>query len=763
MGTSPHPLLGVAEPGVVNGQRSFILPCDGAVPKWGAARCGGGATREDVTARLTRVPESNLIPPAAPKRPYTRTFHDDAVEDPYHWMADKSDPDLIAFLEAQNVYTENKTAHLTSLAESLYGDLKARTKETDLSVPSHVTHTDGTSYWYYSRTTAGLDYPSTYRIPASSRDDIPDVTACPANEQLVLDMELLSKGHEFFSMGHAQVSPDGTLLAYSVDTTGDERYDLWFTDLSTGDIIDGPLEGVASGGAWAGRDWFFYTRVDAAWRPYQVWRHQLGSAEPDVLVVAEPDERFWIGVGESRDHRWVIIEASSKMTSEVSLLSVADPTAGPRIVTPRRHGVDYSIEVAPDGLWILHNDNATQFALSWAPLDATSWTDWENVLAEDPRRRLTGVTAYEKAIVVEHRTEGLPGIMLLPRDADGRLGEPVELAFDEALYDVGAEDSADVDTDRFRFTYESLVSPLSLWEYRIDTGERRLLKETPVLEHPVHGAYDRSVFVSERLWASASDGTRVPISLVRHRDTPVDGTAPGLLYGYGAYELTTMPNFVMSRLSLLDRGLVFAIAHVRGGGELGRPWYEGGKGLEKANTFSDFVAAGRLLVDQGYVSPDKLLAEGGSAGGLLIGAALNLAPDLFRAAHAVVPFVDPLTTILNPDLPLTVMEWEEWGNPIDDPAIYAAMKAYSPYENVAAVKYPAILVSTSLNDTRVEVTEPAKWTARLQETATNGSDRPILLKTEMVAGHGGVSGRYKAWRERAFQLAWLLDQVGVRA
>lgn len=726
-------------------------------------RCEAVTRNEEATDRLARVPESNLTPPRAPKRPYTRTFHDDPVEDPYHWMADKSDPELLAFLEAQNAYTEQETAHLGPLAEALYGDLKARTKETDLSVPSHVTHTDGTSYWYYSRTTEGLDYPSSYRIRATSRDDIPDVTAGCEDEQLVLDMQALSEGHEFFSMGHAQVSPDGTRLAYSVDTTGDERYDLWFTDLDTGEIIDGPLEGVASGGAWAGRDWFFYTRVDAAWRPYQVWRHQLTSSEPDTLVVAEPDERFWIGVGESRDHQWVIVEASSKLTSEVSLLPADDPTAIPRIVAPRRHGVDYSIEVAPDGLWILHNDEAMQFALSRAPLDATSADQWEPVLAEDPRRRLTGVTAYSSAIVVEHRTDGLPGIMLLPRDADGHLGEPVELAFEEALYDVGAEEASDVDTDRFRFVYESLVSPLSLWEYRLDTGERRLLKETPVLDHPQRGAYDRSVFVSERLWASAPDGTQVPISLVRHRDTPVDGTAPGLLYGYGAYELTTMPSFVMSRLSLLERGLVFAIAHVRGGGELGRPWYEGGKGENKANTFSDFVAAGRLLVDEGYVAPDKLLAEGGSAGGLLIGAALNLAPDLFRAAHAVVPFVDPLTTILNPELPLTVMEWEEWGNPIDDPAIYAAMKAYSPYENVAAVEYPAILVSTSLNDTRVEVTEPAKWTARLQETVTNCPDRPILLKTEMVAGHGGVSGRYKAWRERAFQLAWLLSQVGIRA
>ncbi|QIK73410.1 S9 family peptidase [Propioniciclava coleopterorum] len=708
------------------------------------------------------MPEPKLTPPRAPERPYIRTVHGDAVADPYHWMADKTDPDLLAFLEGQNAYTEQETAHLAPLTETLFGDLKARTKQTDLSVPTHVTHTDGSSFWYYSRTTEGLDYPSTYRVPATSRDDIPDVTTPPEGEQLVMDVQALAEGHDFFSMGHAQVSPDGTRLAYSTDVAGDERYDLWFADLATGEVIDGPLPGVGAGGAWAGRDWFFYTRVDAAWRPHQVWRHELGGATPDALVVEEPDERFWIGVDDSRDHRWIIIEASSKLTSEAALLPADDPTAAPRVVAPRRQGVDYSIEVAPDGLWVLHNDGAPQFALSRAPLDATSAEQWEPVLAEDPRRRLTGVTVYERSVVVEHRTDGLAGIMLLPRDAEGRLGDPVELEFDENLYDVGAEESPDFDTDRIRFGYESLVSPPSVWEYRLDTGERRLLKETPVLDHPQRGPYDRSVYVSERLWATAPDGTRVPVSVVRHRDTPVDGTAAGLLYGYGAYESATMPYFAMSRLSLLDRGLVFAIAHVRGGGELGRPWYEGGKGEHKANTFSDFVAAGRLLVEQGYVAPDRLLAEGGSAGGLLIGAALNLAPDLFRAAHAVVPFVDPLTTILNPELPLTVMEWEEWGNPVADPAIYAAMKAYSPYENVAPVPYPAILVTTSLNDTRVEVTEPAKWTARLQTTATNPPERPILLKTEMVAGHGGVSGRYKAWRERAFQLAWLLDQVGVR-
>ena len=705
------------------------------------------------------MPNSLITPPRAPQRPYVRSIHGDEVADPYHWMADKADPEMIAFLEAENSWTDQHTEHLTVLSDELYEDMKARTRQTDMSVPLHVTHADGVSYWYYGRTTEGHSYGRSCRVAASSRDDIPDVTEAPAGEEVLLDSNALAEGHDYFALGAASVSPDGRRLAYSVDTAGDERYDLFIRDLATGADIDGPIEGIGAGGAWAGGDWVFYTRVDDAWRPYQVWRHHVGGAEPDALVFEDADDRFWVGVDSSRDHAWIIIDCGSKLTSETHLLRADDPTGRLRCVAPRRQGLDYGVEVGPDALWILHNDNAPQFTLSVAPLDAAGIEDWRTVIGEQPQTRLTGVTAYRNWVVVEHRTDGLSGVRVYPRHGNGTLGVPSELAFEEALYDVSAEDAPDLDTDRIRFAYESLVSPPSVWEYRLDTGERRLLKESAVLDHPTHGAYDRGAYISERLWSTSDDGTQVPISVVRHRDTLLDGTAPGLLYGYGSYEIPTMPYFTMSRLSLLERGFVFAIAHVRGGGELGRPWYEGGKELVKANTFADFVACGRTLIDRGYVAPERLAAEGGSAGGLLMGAVANLAPDLFRAIHAVVPFVDPLTTILNPDLPLTVMEWEEWGNPIDDPAVYAAMKAYSPYENIQARPYPAILATTSLNDTRVEVTEPAKWVARLQELTTNGADRPILLKTEMVAGHGGVSGRYQAWRERAFQLAWLIDQV----
>lgn len=717
-----------------------------------------GTSRRPTT--LKRVPEPFTPPaaPDAPRRPFTRVHHGDAVEDPYHWMADKTDPEFLAYLTAENAWTEARTAHLASLREEIYNDIASRTLQTDLSVPLHVTHTTGESYWYYARTTEGLDYASHWRVPAADRDDVPDLVEPQEGEQLLLDVNALADGHHFLSLGWSELSPNGRLLAYSIDTTGDERYDLYVRDVTTGAVVDGPIAGVGAGGTWLGDDWIFYVRVDAAWRPHEVWRHRLGNAA-DTLVYQEPDERFWVGVDGSRDYAWALIEVGSKTTTECHLVPTGDPTAAPRCVAPRRPDVDYTVEVAPDALWIVHNDGAPQFALSRAPLDATSHTQWEAILPEHPETRLLGVSAYRDALVVSHRTAGLTGVTLLPRAADGSLGKPVPIAFAEPLYDVGAESAPDYDTDRIRLGYESLVTPPSVLEYRLDTGEMRVLKRTPVRDHPVHGPYDPDAYVQERLWATADDGTRVPMSLVRRRDTAADGTAPGLLYGYGSYEISMDPYFAMSRLSLLDRGFVFAIAHVRGGGELGRPWYEAGKLLAKRNTFTDFIACGRLLVDEGYVAPGRLLAEGGSAGGLLMGAVANLAPDLFRGIHASVPFVDALTTILNPDLPLTVMEWEEWGDPLHEQRVYAYMKSYAPYENVCAREYPAILATTSLNDTRVEVTEPAKWVARLRDLASNGPERPILLRTEMVAGHGGVSGRYQAWRDRAFELAWLIDQV----
>lgn len=696
-------------------------------------------------------------PPLAPRRAELRQHHGDQVVDHYAWMRDKSDPDLVSYLEAENDYTESQTAHLTGLREALFADISARTKQSDVSVPEFVRHSDGSCYWYYVRTTEGLEYPSYHRAPAADRDHLPPVEGPPDGEELLLDVNQLAAGSDFCALGTFDIAPPGGIAAYSVDFSGDERYQLRFLDLASGTLLPDVVDEVGGGGCWSGSGSYCYLTLDDAWRPDRVWRHHLGSGRADELLWHEVDERFWLGVDESRDRRWVVISAGSKNTSEVALLPVDSSDLTPRLIAPRREGVEYDVEVARDRLFIVHNDGAPDFALAQAPLTATSHKDWEPLWVGEAGVRLLGVSAYDRALVLSLRRDALSRVEVRLRDSKGDVGPADEIEFDEALFHVEADGGDEPDCDRIRLHHQSLVSPPKVLECLLETGERRVVRQLPVLDHPRHGPYREGDYVQRREWATAVDGTRIPISLVHRADTPIDGSAPCLLYGYGAYEISLAPTFSIARLSLLDRGFVYAIAHVRGGGELGRAWYDSGKLAAKANTFTDFVACAHHVVSAGYTSEDRLAAEGGSAGGLLIGAAINLAPDAFRAVHAAVPFVDALSTILNPELPLTVMEWDEWGDPLHDQAAYWRMKEYSPYENVAAVAYPAILVTASLHDTRVEVTEPAKWVARLRHTALPG--RQILLKTEMAAGHGGTSGRYQSWHDAAFELAWLIDQV----
>jgi oligopeptidase B len=681
------------------------------------------------------------------------------VIDEYAWMSDKNSPELIRLLNAENDYCRAMTAHLEPLRQEIFAEIKARTRETDLSVPEYQTHNDGRAYWYYSRTVEGLDYSIHCRLPADSRDEVPLMQQLAEAGQVLLDENALARDHEFFALGTADVSPNGRILAYSLDVTGDERYALRFRDLTTGVDLPGVIEGVGEGGCWVGDGYYWYIAVDDAWRPYQVWRHELGAGAADRLVHTEDDERFWLGVEESRDRAWAVIALGSRTTSEYRLLAVSEPTAEPRIVSAREEGLEYAIEVAHDRVFIVHNRAAPDFALAHAPLTSTSSTQWVTLWPGEPGTRLHGVSAYARALVWSLRRDGLSAVHVQPRTPSGDPTPGIDLTFDEDLYEVRAGSGEDYDTDRIRYAFESLVTPRRIQEYLFDTAEHRLLKETPVLDHPLHGPYRASDYVQRREWVTAEDGTRIPLSVVHRAGLPLDGTAPCLLYGYGAYELPVGLRMSIVRLSLLDRGFVHAIAHVRGGGEMGRSWYEAGRLEHKRNTFTDFIACARYLASAGYTSADRLVAEGGSAGGLLIGAAINLAPEAFRAVHAAVPFVDALNTVLNPELPLTVSEWDEWGDPLHDPAVYAYLKSYSPYENVAALRYPSILVTTSLNDTRVEVTEPAKWVAKLRRTAPPTPDRPILLKTEMVAGHGGSSGRYDAWRDAAFEVAWMIDQV----
>ena len=707
-------------------------------------------------------------PPRAQARPTVRSHHGDDFVDDFAWMSDKQSEQFLAHLAAENAYTAARTAHLSSLREELYNDISSRTRQTDLSVPTFVRHTDGSAWWYYSRSVEGLDYSIHCRLPATSADRIPEVTTPPPGEQVVLDENELAQGQSFFALGLCDVSPDGRRLAWSEDLRGDERYRLRVIDLAGRTPLPAPELPVAGGGCWCGDDRLIYLTVDDAWRPDQVWLHTLRSspqmpATGDTLLLHEPDERFWLGVEESRDRSRVLIASESKQTCEYRLLEVADPDATARLVAPRREGLEYSVEVGTDALSVVHNAGAPEFALASAPFDAASPADWTPLVPERAGVRLIGVSAYADYLVLSSHANALPLIEVLTRTASGGWSAPVPIPFDEPLYSAAALSADDPHTDRIRLVHESLVTPRRLDELRLDTGERRTLKQSEVLDHPVHGRYNPGAFVQRREWATAPDGTRVPLSIVHRADLVLDGSAPALLYGYGAYEAAMMPWFSIPRLSLLDRGFVWAIAHVRGGGELGRSWYEQGRLLAKPNTFTDFVACARHLTQGGWTSPDRLAAQGGSAGGLTVGAAVNLAPDAFRAVHADVPFVDALTTMLNPELPLTVTEWEEWGDPLHDAQAYRCMKAYAPYENVRPGRYPSVLATTSLNDTRVEVTEPAKWVAQLRRIVEGDTDRPILLRTEMVAGHGGVSGRYQAWRDLAFELAWIIDQVVARA
>ena len=699
-------------------------------------------------------------PPAAEQRPATRSHHGEDVVDPYAWLDDPEAPDVLAHLEAENAYAEATTAHLAPLRRRIFAEIKERTLETDLSVP-----VASGGWWYYARTVEGQQYAIHCRAPLTDATAVPELDPDRPlpGEVVLLDGNALAEGHEFFSLGGLEVNADHTRLAYAVDVTGDERFDVRVVDIASGEVLDDAVTGAGYGLAFS-RDGghLFHVAVDEAWRPHEVWRHRIGTArEDDVLVHREDDERFWMGVDVSRDERWVVIALGSRTSSEFHLIDAADPTTPARCVAPRRDGVEYEVEPAEDHLLIVHNERQPEGDLAWAPLDATSHEQWRPLLERAEGERFLAVDAFDDFAVLSLRADGLPALRILPRErrsvpfAATDYGDAGAVAFDDELHSVALGPVAEPGADRIRVVHESWVSPRAALDVVVATGERIVLKRQPVLGDVALDDYEQ-----RRTWAMAPDGTQVPVSLVLRRGTEPDGTNPGLLHGYGSYEMSFDPYFSIARLSLLDRGLVYAVAHVRGGGELGRYWYDDGKMLAKKNTFTDFVTAAEHLHETGWVARDRLAAEGGSAGGLLVGAATNLAPERFAAVLAAVPFVDTLNTILRPELPLTVGEWEEWGDPLHDPEVYAYVRGYSPYENIAAAEYPAILATTSLHDTRVYFTEPAKWTARLRAVTDHDEDRRILLRTEMSAGHGGRSGRYDAWEQAAWEWAWLLDRVG---
>jgi oligopeptidase B len=708
-------------------------------------------------------------PPVAERRPFELTTHSDVRVDDWYWLRDKDDPAVIAHLEAENAYTQAATAHTAALRTMLYEEIVARIEETDLSVPARKG-----PWLYYGRTEEGSNYGIHCRRPAGGDED-------SGEEEVLLDENALAVGHEYFALGNLAVSPDHQWLAYSTDTVGDERYTTRFRHLATGSESGEELGDTSYGIAWANDNaTVFVVRVDAAMRPHQLWRHRVGT-DPgdDDLVYEETDERFYLGVGRTRDDRFILLGLDSKVTSEYRILAADDPDGVFALVEGRRQGIEYSLDHDrgnPDGgragrFLIVTNDGAEDFRLMEAPDDDPRRRNWTEVIPGRPGVRLDAVDPFAGHLVVSERVDGETRM----RVVDGATGVSTPVEQPESPSTVWGGANPEYDTTSLRYEYTSMVTPRSVLDLDLRTGEVELRKRQPVL-----GDFDPGRYLTERRWALADDGTRVPLSLVYRTDLvstsegPGGGESPGtlaeggypcLLYGYGSYEASMDPTFSSLRLSLLDRGFVFAIAHVRGGGEMGRHWYEEGKLLDKGNTFTDFVACARTLVNEGWTSPDRLVARGGSAGGLLMGAVANLAPELFRAIVAEVPFVDCLTTILDDSLPLTVLEWEEWGNPVEDRQVYDVMKSYSPYDNVRSedadgspVRYPDILATGGLSDPRVGFWEPAKWVAKLR--AANPENR-VLLKMEMGAGHGGPSGRYDAWGDEAFVYAFILDALGL--
>ncbi len=694
-------------------------------------------------------------PPNAPKHPTTRSFHGREFVDNYEWMRDKDNPETIAYLEAENAYTEAKTSAWSGLVDDIYNEIKSRVKETDMSVPRRQG-----DWWYYGRTVEGKDYGISCRVPVAEGSDPwtpPEVSEEMPGEEVLLDVNELAAGHEFFSLGASSVSTSGRLLAYSYDTAGDERFTLRIKNLETGDLLEDQLEDIFYGATWAGEDYLFYVRVDDAWRPYQVWRHKVGTAaDEDVLVYEEADEKFGVGVGSDRPERFLYIVSSSSLTSEYRVAPLADPTAEFEVLWEREPGVEYHPDYAViggDEYWVVtHNRRGANFAVSLVPVgERPDLRDAKVLVPHSDTTRIEGTDIYRDFAFLAYRRGGIPRLAVADFTG-GEFGPFKELEFSEELYSASLGGNAEWDAPVVRVGYTSFTQPSQVLDYWVSSGEFTLLKE-----QEVEGGYNADDYEAFRVWATAADGVEVPVSVVRRKGDVDTQHAPALLYGYGSYEASTDPGFSIARLSLLDRGMIWACAHVRGGGEMGRTWYDHGKMLHKTNTFTDFIAAADRLVELGLTSYDQLVAEGGSAGGLLMGAVANMAPEKFAGIQAIVPFVDPLTSILKPELPLTVGEWEEWGDPYHDAEVYDYMAKYAPYENVTAQDYPDILAVTSLNDTRVLYVEPAKWVAKLREVATGGE---ILLKTEMSAGHGGVSGRYAKWKQTAFEYAWTLVKSG---
>ena len=679
--------------------------------------------------------------PIAPKRPHVIRQHGQARVDDYFWMRFREDPEVLKYLAAENSYLTQTMQHTSELQEQLFQEMKARIKEDDQSVPERRG-----SYVYYTRTETGRQYGVFCRRHESM----------DAPEEVLLDQNSIAEGQKFCRVGVFAVSPDERKLAYAVDFDGSEQFTIYIKDLDTGNLYPESIPNTSSdfsthrGAAWANdSQHLFYVTLDKALRPFKVHRHAPG-ADPanDQMLFHEADETFWLFLDKSRSQSYITLLSHSTLTREWQTLDAHNPTSAFQVFAPRRRGVEYNIEHHGSRFFIVTNENATNFKLMETPERATSTENWREVIPHRADVFIEGAAAFQKHLVLFERREGLKQIRI--SDADGRTGV-YQVVFPDPVYDVRPDENPEFKTNVVRFTYSSLISPNSVIDFHMETHEWELRKR-----QEIPSGYDSSAYVTERLHAPAPDGTTIPISIVYKKGLRKDSRNPALLYGYGSYGLSVDASFVASRFSLIDRGFVFAIAHIRGGSELGRRWYDNGKLLNKRNTFTDFIACAECLISQGYTSSDDLAIMGGSAGGLLVGACMTMRPDLFKAVVAKVPFVDVVSTMSDPSIPLTTGEYDEWGNP-DDKTCFDYILSYSPYDNIHEAAYPDVLLTTGLQDPRVAYWEPAKFAAKLRAMKTNGS--LLLLKTNLDAGHGGASGRYDYLREVAFDYAFLIDRL----
>jgi oligopeptidase B len=679
-----------------------------------------------------------LPPPAAPKVPHSTLVHGEILTDNWFYLRDRTHPATIPYLEAENAYTAEVMGPAAALETGIYKEMVGRIQETDSSVPAR----DG-AYAYYTRMEQGKQYAIHCRtpFPIASKNALIEEAA----EQILLDGNALAQGHGYYSLGYDFVSPNGNLLAFAMDTDGSEVYTLRFKDLSTATTLPVEIPNVYYSGAWADNLTFFYTTLDETKRPYQLWRHSIGSGVPDKLVYEETDARFNVTVERTRSGRFLLLTINSHATSEIRYLPADFPAGEFQPLRPRIQDVEYYAEHQGGFFWIRTDENAINFRLLRAPDDNPS--EWTEIIPHREDVSIEELEGFRDHLVVVERENGLRQL----RVADTKAGFSTHVvAFDEPAYTFYLEGNEEYETTDVRFLYTSLVTPRTVYDYEMNARTRELKKQYVVL-----GGYDPSNYTSERIFATAPDGVRVPISLVYRRGLTLDGSNPLYLYGYGSYGIITEPSFSSDRVSLLDRGYIFAMAHIRGSGDLGRRWYEDGKLLHKKNTFTDFIACADHLIAEKNTAPDRLTIAGGSAGGLLMGAVMNLRPDLFHTVVAHVPFVDVINTMLDDTLPLTIAEYEEWGNP-NEKVSFDYMRSYSPYENVQATAYPNVLVTAGLNDPRVSYWEPAKWVAKLRDSKTD--QNTIALKTNMGAGHGGPSGRYARLKEKAFEYAFLITR-----